>query len=167
MNKRIFDAFDNREKELMSFVAGCGKKHGLPCTCTPGTCKCKSGTCCKQKEHLQQQAADLQMKIASNPPTIMIMNSINNIQPVLPAGTNVNMSIPNNMTAAIGVPIMYHQQMQQQQALNLVGGPDMMQQITLLPRTQPMLPAHQILAQPNGGNNLSTTSNHLFIHPRT
>jgi len=49
MNKRIFEAFDRREKQLKDHVSGCGRKNGLPCTCAPGTCKCKSGTCCAIK----------------------------------------------------------------------------------------------------------------------
>ena len=166
MNKRIFDAFDKREKELMSFVAGCGRKHGLPCTCTPGTCQCKSGTCCMQQEREQQQAADPRVKIANNPP-IMVMNSINNIQSILPAGTNMNMNVPSNLPAAMSVPIMYHQQLQQQPSLISFGGPDVMQQIALLQQTQQILPAHQILAHPNSINNLPTTSNRLSIQPQT
>jgi len=54
MNKRVFDAFDRREKQVMSHVAGCAKKYGMPCTCKPGTCTCKSNCCAKLTEQPQQ-----------------------------------------------------------------------------------------------------------------
>lgn len=48
MNKRIFEAFDEREKQVREFMAGCGRKYGMACSC--GTkCKCSSGKCCAAK----------------------------------------------------------------------------------------------------------------------
>jgi copper chaperone CopZ len=45
MNTRIFDAFDERLRQVEEFMAGCGKKYGMPCNC--GTaCQCNSGRCC-------------------------------------------------------------------------------------------------------------------------
>jgi hypothetical protein len=44
MNKRIFESFDQREKQVREFMAGCGKKYGMPCTCG-AKCKCSSGKC--------------------------------------------------------------------------------------------------------------------------
>lgn len=39
MNTKIFGAFQTREKQVSAFMAGCGSKYGMPCTC--GTnCKC-------------------------------------------------------------------------------------------------------------------------------
>jgi len=50
MNKRIFEAFDEREKQVREFMAGCGRKYGMACTC--GTkCKCSSGKCCAIKSN--------------------------------------------------------------------------------------------------------------------
>ena len=69
INKRIFEAFDKQEQKLMSYVAGCGKKHGMPCTCPPGTCKCKSGTCCNPattNSAFNQSGAAMAMNPMSN-----------------------------------------------------------------------------------------------------
>lgn len=41
MNTRIFEAFDKREHEVTEYMAGCGRKFGLDCTCGPG-CRCKN-----------------------------------------------------------------------------------------------------------------------------
>ena len=45
MNTRIFEAFDERQRQVQEFMGGCGKKYGLPCTCGV-KCKCNSGNCC-------------------------------------------------------------------------------------------------------------------------
>jgi hypothetical protein len=39
MNTRIFDAFNTREQQVKDYMAGCGKKYGMPCTCGPD-CRC-------------------------------------------------------------------------------------------------------------------------------
>lgn len=41
MNTRIFDAFDNRERAVTDYMAGCGMKYGMDCTCGP-ECRCKN-----------------------------------------------------------------------------------------------------------------------------
>jgi hypothetical protein len=41
MNTRIFDAFEEREKQVSEYMAGCGSKYGMPCTCGPN-CKCSN-----------------------------------------------------------------------------------------------------------------------------
>ena len=41
MSKNIFEAFDEREKQVTEYMAGCGMKYGMPCTCGPG-CRCKN-----------------------------------------------------------------------------------------------------------------------------
>lgn len=49
MNTRIFDAFNTREQQVNDYMAGCGKKYGMPCTCGPD---CRCTTCeehCKSK----------------------------------------------------------------------------------------------------------------------
>jgi len=39
MNTRIFEAFEAREEQVKDFVAGCGMKYGMDCTCGPN-CRC-------------------------------------------------------------------------------------------------------------------------------
>lgn len=41
MNPRIFDAFDQRERQVMDYMAGCAMKYGMPCSCGP-SCRCKN-----------------------------------------------------------------------------------------------------------------------------
>lgn len=41
MNKRMFDAFSEREQQVTEYMAGCGMKYGMDCTCGP-TCRCKN-----------------------------------------------------------------------------------------------------------------------------
>jgi hypothetical protein len=58
MNTRIFDAFDNREQQVTDYMAGCGMKYGMACTCGPG-CRCKncpihSDNGSQQQRHQQQ-----------------------------------------------------------------------------------------------------------------
>jgi hypothetical protein len=40
----VFEAFDRREKQVADFLAGCAKKHGLPCNCGP-SCRCRGCKC--------------------------------------------------------------------------------------------------------------------------
>lgn len=39
MNKRIFEAFLQREQEVKQYMAGCGMKYGMECSCGP-SCTC-------------------------------------------------------------------------------------------------------------------------------
>lgn len=39
MNTNIFGAFQTREAQVSAFMAGCGSKYGMACTCGPN-CKC-------------------------------------------------------------------------------------------------------------------------------
>lgn len=39
MNTAIFEAFDSREKHVTEYMAGCGMKFGMACTCGPD-CRC-------------------------------------------------------------------------------------------------------------------------------
>jgi len=41
MNTRIFEAFEAREQQVKQFMAGCGMKYGMPCTCGP-ECRCEN-----------------------------------------------------------------------------------------------------------------------------
>lgn len=40
MNTRIFEAFNQREQEVKQYMAGCGMKYGMDCTCGP-SCSCQ------------------------------------------------------------------------------------------------------------------------------
>ncbi len=139
MNKRIFDAFDKREQKLMSFVAGCGKKHGLPCTCAPGTCKCKGGTCCNPAV----VATPMQIQIATtnNSKIMMIPHAVNNVTTMTGFHGTAHATPVVVAPPAAGIPIVYqhHQnyQLQQQSPLTQIGRPPIavMQQVTL-PQTQ-------------------------------
>ena len=39
MNRRIFEAFQIREQKVNEYMAGCGRKYGMSCTCGPD-CRC-------------------------------------------------------------------------------------------------------------------------------
>jgi hypothetical protein len=41
MNTRMFEAFSDREKQVTEYMAGCGMKYGMDCTCGPD-CRCKN-----------------------------------------------------------------------------------------------------------------------------
>jgi hypothetical protein len=52
MNARLFEAFEARAEQVKEYMAGCGQKYGMPCTCGPA-CRC---TNCS--EHCKQNRAD-------------------------------------------------------------------------------------------------------------
>lgn len=54
MNTRIFDAFNKREEKVKEYMAGCGARYGMRCTCGPG-CRCKNCSCGNQNYEPQQQ----------------------------------------------------------------------------------------------------------------
>jgi hypothetical protein len=76
MNTRIFDAFESRQKQVKEYMAGCGMRYGMECTCGPN-CRCTNcpihsnnnaaasdsdeEDCCAQ----QQQPSDEQQQAAS------------------------------------------------------------------------------------------------------
>jgi hypothetical protein len=39
MSSNVFEAFEARAKQVAEYMAGCGQKYGMPCTCGPG-CRC-------------------------------------------------------------------------------------------------------------------------------
>lgn len=52
MSHHIFDSFNRAEQLVSEFVAGCGKKYGMPCT-AGAHCFCKSGISNGQPNTLQ------------------------------------------------------------------------------------------------------------------
>lgn len=53
MNHTIFGAFQTREEQVSAFMAGCGSKYGMACTCGPN-CKCAN---CSEHCKTNQSAA--------------------------------------------------------------------------------------------------------------
>ena len=78
MNTRIFEAFNIREQQVKDYMAGCGKKYGMPCTCGPD-CRCA-----KCEEHCKpnppQDLQPLQYRYSSTeqmlPPADMPMDAL-------------------------------------------------------------------------------------------
>jgi len=54
MNKKIFEAFDVREKKVNKFMAGCGQRYGGECTCGE-ECECKECPVHGRSEGQQKQ----------------------------------------------------------------------------------------------------------------
>jgi hypothetical protein len=52
MNARLFEAFEARAEHVKEYMAGCGQKYGMPCTCGPA-CRCENCS-----EHCKQNRAD-------------------------------------------------------------------------------------------------------------
>jgi len=65
MNTRIFDAFHSREHQVTEYMAGCGMRYGMECTCGPN-CRCKNcpihsnGGSGQQQQMLMQHQPGLQ-----------------------------------------------------------------------------------------------------------
>ena len=53
MNKRMFDAFSEREKQVTEYMAGCGMKYGMDCTCGPD-CRCRSCPLHEEEQKMRQ-----------------------------------------------------------------------------------------------------------------
>ena len=53
MNTRMFEAFSEREKQVTDYMAGCGMKYGMDCTCGPD-CRCKSCPLHEEEQKLRQ-----------------------------------------------------------------------------------------------------------------
>ena len=59
MNSRLFEAFEARAQQVKEYMAGCGKKYGMECTCGPG-CRCANCTDhCKQNRDASGQSNGL------------------------------------------------------------------------------------------------------------
>lgn len=58
MNTRIFDAFETRAQHVQEYMAGCGQKYGMPCTCGPD-CRC---TTCEEHCGSKKRQRDLQVE---------------------------------------------------------------------------------------------------------
>lgn len=97
MNTRIFEAFNTREQQVKDYMAGCGKKYGMPCTCGPD---CRCTTCeehCKSKSQQahQQDIQPLQAYPASPeqmlPPADIPMDGL--------FGSGAGSSLDNNVAS--------------------------------------------------------------------
>jgi hypothetical protein len=65
MNKRIFEAFETREKQVSQYMAGCGQKYGMPCTCGPD-CRCANCSEHCRKNRAEATEAGLQRSTINN-----------------------------------------------------------------------------------------------------
>jgi hypothetical protein len=76
MNTRIFDAFETRENQVEEYMAGCGMKYGMACTCGPG-CRCKncpihsSGGSQQRQQQQEEQPPSLLGDISESEPAHM------------------------------------------------------------------------------------------------
>lgn len=80
MNTRIFEAFDARAKQVAEYMAGCGQKYGMPCTCGPG---CRCANCsehCKQGRDPPEQISEQQGRHMQQEMPDFPQNSFNNNQ---------------------------------------------------------------------------------------
>ena len=53
MNTRMFDAFSAREKQVTEYMAGCGMKYGMDCTCGPD-CRCRNCPLHEEEQKLRE-----------------------------------------------------------------------------------------------------------------
>ena len=71
MNTRIFDAFETRAQQVQEYMAGCGQKYGMPCTCG-SDCRCTTceGHCGSKKRQQDLQIAEEHIEAALDDPTV-------------------------------------------------------------------------------------------------
>lgn len=92
MNTLIFEAFETREQQVKDYMAGCGQKYGMPCTCGPN-CRCRN--CeehCASSHHQQDEqieSLDLQseeqiLRAAIEDPTVATLFVQNDMPPPQP-----------------------------------------------------------------------------------
>eukprot|EP00543_Licmophora_paradoxa_P006202 CAMPEP_0202445184 /NCGR_PEP_ID=MMETSP1360-20130828/4057_1 /ASSEMBLY_ACC=CAM_ASM_000848 /TAXON_ID=515479 /ORGANISM="Licmophora paradoxa, Strain CCMP2313" /LENGTH=665 /DNA_ID=CAMNT_0049061367 /DNA_START=27 /DNA_END=2024 /DNA_ORIENTATION=- len=63
MNTRIFEAFETRERQVSVYMAGCGQKYGMPCTCGPD-CRCsKCSEHCKSSTSTSELISSTQQQL--------------------------------------------------------------------------------------------------------
>mmetsp|Transcript_28280 Transcript_28280/g.41777 ORF Transcript_28280/g.41777 Transcript_28280/m.41777 type:complete len:742 (+) Transcript_28280:500-2725(+) len=96
MNTSIFAAFDSREEQVSEFMAGCGQKYGMACTCGPD-CRCSNcSEHCKQSNHnhahhaVQNHHHNLQHNPLSNSINSQLTQEMGNISHNNKHSNNVN-----------------------------------------------------------------------------
>ncbi|CAB9509561.1 expressed unknown protein [Seminavis robusta] len=102
MNARLFEAFEARAQQVKEYMAGCGSKYGMPCTCGPG-CRCAncSGECKQsragdgsgqnqQNNQMAQLKMDQQMQNGFNDPYGGMMGGGGGGPPPQISTTNMN-----------------------------------------------------------------------------
>jgi len=95
MNTRIFDAFGAREKQVMDYMAGCGMKYGMACTCGP-ECQCKN--CPIHAKHGNADSSDQ----LDNNEEAQIMAAAARMQPQTRVDSQVLMQPPQPMPMGQG-----------------------------------------------------------------
>lgn len=101
MNTSIFSAFDSREEQVNQFMAGCGQKYGMPCTCGPD---CRCANCSDHCKSNQQQVQQLNTMQQHNPHS----SSINSQQTQL-AGNTSSIMHSNSNKNSILEPLEVHE----------------------------------------------------------
>jgi hypothetical protein len=71
MNTRIFDAFETRAQHVQEYMARCGQKYGMPCTCG-SDCRCTTCEehCGSKKRQQDLQIAEEYLQAALDDPTV-------------------------------------------------------------------------------------------------
>jgi hypothetical protein len=69
MNTRIFDAFESRETQVTDYMAGCGMKYGMACSCGPN-CRCKNCPIHSNSGSQQQQQQE-DRQLVQQPPSLL------------------------------------------------------------------------------------------------
>jgi len=99
MNTRIFDAFDERLRQVEEFMAGCGKKYGMPCNC--GTaCQCNSGRCCGGGGNGNGNAT-VALDLQSRTSTANLNNSNSNSNSCGVGGMEQHLNVNSNATMSM------------------------------------------------------------------
>jgi hypothetical protein len=71
MSSRLFEAFEARVQQVKEYMAGCGQKYGMACTCGPG---CRCANC---SEHCKQNRRDSNERMGQQS---MNQNQLQNMQ---------------------------------------------------------------------------------------
>lgn len=103
MNDQIFDAFDSRAKQVVDYMAGCGMKYGMACTCGSG-CTCKNCPT-HPKDTVNSNAHDMEDQLDSNEEA-QIRDAASRMQPQVQLEIPALMPPPGPIQASIGQGVL-------------------------------------------------------------
>jgi hypothetical protein len=81
MNSRIFDAFETRETQVADYMAGCGMKYGMACSCGPN-CRCKNCPIHSNGGSQQQQQQQEDRQVEQSPPILEDISEMEQENPI-------------------------------------------------------------------------------------